>query len=79
MNMTAKSTMPPDSNRPDRAAKRTLAAHVDQSVFREFKILTAELSTTTEGALTKAVALLFEKYGKPVPEAVTAKLESLHL
>jgi hypothetical protein len=59
--------------------KRTLAAHIDQSAFREFKILAAELSTTTDGALTKAVALFFEEYGKPVPDAIVAKLETLNL
>jgi hypothetical protein len=67
------------SARPDRAKKRTLAAHVEQSAFREFKILAAELSTTTDGALTKAVALLFEKYGKPVPNAISSKLRLLDL
>jgi hypothetical protein len=71
--------VPHSARRPDRDHKRTLAAHIEQGAFREFKILAAELSTTTEGALTKAVALLFEKYGKPVPKAIGQKLTELHL
>jgi hypothetical protein len=63
----------------DRSTKRTLAAHVEQSAFRDFKILAAEMSTTTEGALTKAVALLFQDQGKEIPKAITSKLKELDL
>jgi hypothetical protein len=46
---------------------------------REFKILAAEQCTTTDGLVTKAVALLFDNYKKPVPVALKKKLSALGL
>jgi hypothetical protein len=65
--------------RPDREKKRVISAFVDEVTFRDFKILAAENLATTDGMVTKAVALLFEKYKKPVPTTLTAKLRTLGL
>jgi hypothetical protein len=49
-------------------------AHVDASIFREFKVLAAENFATTDAMMNEALALLFVKHGKRVPRLIRSKL-----
>lgn len=64
-------------DRPDRANKRMVACFLDADAFREFKILVAEQDSTTDGMVNKAIALLFESYGRPAPKSIVARLKTL--
>jgi hypothetical protein len=60
-----------------RTGTRILSAHVDEAIFRAFKLLAAENLATTDIMLHKAVALLLEHFGKPLPGSLWKKL-SIH-
>jgi hypothetical protein len=46
--------------RPDRMNKRTIVGHVDEAVFRRFKMLMAKHLWTTDTGVRYALYLLFE-------------------
>ena len=60
--------------RPYLEGKSLLAAHIDKDVHRAFRILAAEQGASNSAMLHKALARLFESYGKPVPRGVRRKL-----
>ena len=64
-------------DRPDRANKRTVGCFLDADAFREFKMLVAEQDGTTDGMVNKAIALLFESYGRRPPKSIVSRLKTL--
>ena len=69
----------PKPTRPDRTNKRMVAGYLEPDAFRELKVLIAKHDTTTDAAVTKAVALLFENYGARVPRSISQRLKTLGL
>jgi hypothetical protein len=56
--------------RPDRRGKRLLATHVSEDVARAIKVMAAENLTTTGALLNRAIELLFNDLGKPLPPSL---------
>ncbi len=54
----------PANDRPDRAGKRLLGAHVPETAYRQFRILAAEKGIANNELLREAINDLFAKYGK---------------
>jgi hypothetical protein len=48
-----------NNSRPDRKGKRTIAGHVEEEIYREFKMLAAEELMTTDALVHEALELLF--------------------
>ena len=69
----------PKPTRPDRANKRMVAGYLEPDTFREHKALIAKHDTTTDAAVTKAIALLFESHGATVPRSIAQRLKTLRL
>ena len=63
--------------RTDRVDKHNVSAHVETAAYREFKLLAAEQLKTTDALVHEALALLFGKYGRPVPPPIAKKLKRL--
>ena len=57
--------------------KHIVAAHVDLDAYRDFKLLAAEQLKSTDAMVHEAIALLFQKYHRPVPAAIKHKLQTL--
>ena len=53
---------PAKSGRTDRAGKRVIAGHFDESVARRLKILAAYRGRSVQSLLAEALDLLFNKY-----------------
>ena len=54
----------PTNDRPDRAGKRLLGAHIPETAYRQFRILAAEKGIANNELLREAINDLFAKYGK---------------
>jgi hypothetical protein len=54
----------PANDRPDRAGKRLLGAHIPETAYRQFRILAAEKGIANNELLREAINDLFAKYGK---------------
>lgn len=55
---------PAANDRPDRAGKRLLGAHIPETAYRQFRILAAEKGIANNELLREAINDLFAKYGK---------------
>ncbi len=55
------------SSRSDRQDTRALVVHVDQEIYRHFKILVASKLSTTDEMMHDALALLFERHNELEP------------
>ena len=64
----------PRHSRPDRDGTVLLAAHVQKSVVRAFKIVAAEEFRTSEALIHEALANLLVSYGKALPVELKQKL-----
>jgi hypothetical protein len=60
--------------RSDRSDKKNLAVHVQRDIARDFKVMAAEQSKTTDALMHEALAGLFVMYGKKPPEKLLKKL-----
>lgn len=56
--------------RADRQGDRLVAAHVPEDVARQLRIVAAENLTTTKSLLIRAIELLFDELGKPLPPSL---------
>jgi hypothetical protein len=65
------------ADRSDRDGTRAIVAHVDESIYRDFKVLAAKNLSTTSDMVHEAVGLLFDKYKERQPPALQRKLATL--
>jgi hypothetical protein len=63
------------SRRQDRAGKKLIAAHVEATVYNDFKRLAAKNFATTDTMLHEALGLLFAAQGQKLPKAIRDKLQ----